>query len=118
MPTTPKKTPKAEVGDTPTHDRMSSFHPFTSTAEEYDPAFVIAANEMAGKYLGPVSTTEFLSYYLPESKEMSDMPEFHAESFKSVKVTAQRLEPDMYNPIDLRSPTLLPRNCTPKHVSS
>ncbi|KAE9384669.1 hypothetical protein BT96DRAFT_637531, partial [Gymnopus androsaceus JB14] len=95
MPTTPTKTAQAKVGDTPTHARMSSIHPFTSTAEEYDPVFVVAANEMAGKYLGSVSTEDFLKYYLPESSEMPHMPKFHAESFASV--AAQRLETDMYD---------------------
>lgn len=68
MSTTPTKTAHDKVGDTSIHARMSSIHSSTSTAEEYDPVFVVAANEIAGKYLGPISTETFLNYYLPESK--------------------------------------------------
>lgn len=93
----PTKSAPSDPRDTPTHARMSSVRPFTSTAEEYDHVFVVAANEMAGKYFGPISTDEFLRYYLPESSEIPEMPEFHGESFASV--AAQRLEVDMYNPM-------------------
>lgn len=93
MPTTPTKPAQAKVCDTPTHDCIDSFHPFTSTAEEYDPVFVIAANEMRGKYFGPVSTREFFKYYLPESTE--GMPVLQPERFRSV--ATQKCETKMYD---------------------
>ncbi|KAF9076312.1 hypothetical protein BDP27DRAFT_898278 [Rhodocollybia butyracea] len=64
----------------PLHARLSSIHPFTSTAEEYDTVFVAAANEMSGKYFGPLSTKDFLDYYLPETKDLPNMPLFQTKA--------------------------------------
>ncbi|KIK67588.1 hypothetical protein GYMLUDRAFT_215717 [Collybiopsis luxurians FD-317 M1] len=74
---------------------MSSIHLFTSTAEECDSAFVAAANQMAGKYFGPITTSGFLDYYLPTNKDMPNMPEFCTANFAAV--TGKRLETEMYS---------------------
>ncbi|KAF5389203.1 hypothetical protein D9757_003381 [Collybiopsis confluens] len=76
---------------------MSSVYPFTSTAQEFDPVFVVAAKEMENKYFGPVPTNEFLSHYLPEAEGMPAMPQWDARSFKLV--SAYRIENHMYEPM-------------------
>ncbi|KAF5380270.1 hypothetical protein D9757_007954 [Collybiopsis confluens] len=83
--------------NTPPHARMSSTQPFTSTSEEYDSVFVVAANEMAGKYFGPISTKEFLDHYLPDDGTIPAMPQIDTGSFAKVASTA--VERWMYEPM-------------------
>ncbi|KIK67587.1 hypothetical protein GYMLUDRAFT_190229 [Collybiopsis luxurians FD-317 M1] len=83
-----------KAGDTHGHARTSSIHPLTSTAEEHDSAFVAAANEMAGKYFGPISTNEFLDYYLPTNNDMPQIPEFCTTNFAAI--SGKRSETEMY----------------------
>ncbi|KAF5371049.1 hypothetical protein D9757_010299 [Collybiopsis confluens] len=94
MSTTPPRIAQPNLGDTPTHNRIGSFHPFTSTAELFDPVFVAAAKEMSAKYFGPISTNEFLDYYLPENPLMASMPQFSPGPFQTV--AAHAIETEMY----------------------
>ncbi|KAF5391982.1 hypothetical protein D9757_003325 [Collybiopsis confluens] len=76
---------------------MSSTQPFTSTSEEYDSVFVVAAQEMDGKYFGPISTQEFLDHYLPDSGQIPPMPQIDFGSF--AQVVSETVENRMYEPM-------------------
>jgi hypothetical protein len=63
-PKTPsKRTPAQAVQETPISICLSSTQPLTSTAVLRDPVFVAAANEMKGKFVGPIHTRAFLNAY-------------------------------------------------------
>lgn len=85
------------LNDTPAHNRLSSTHPFTSTAQEYDPVFVVAAEEMKNKFFGPISINQFLEYYLPINNIA--MPEWDPESFRHVASSSCSGETQMYDPM-------------------
>ncbi|KAF5383892.1 hypothetical protein D9757_007383 [Collybiopsis confluens] len=81
---TPTKNVSAKLYDTPAHARMSSTLPFTTTAQEFDPVFVLAAEEMSDKYFGPISPSEFLDWYLPNNHEIPPIPQLDTEIFAQV----------------------------------
>ncbi|KAF5386277.1 hypothetical protein D9757_008595 [Collybiopsis confluens] len=92
---TPTKNAPAKLHDTPAHARMSSILPFTTTVQEFDPVFVIAAEEMTDKYFGPISPSEFLDLYLPNNEKIPPIPPFDPQSF--TKVASQPTEIPMYD---------------------
>jgi hypothetical protein len=70
--------------------------PQTSTNVFIERPFVEAAQEMKGKFWGPVSVKEFFDQFL-DVKTVTDMPEI---DFKAVKdVANQKLETAMYDPL-------------------
>jgi hypothetical protein len=98
-PVTPRKLPRKEavsvVHDTPTHNRLSSIVPQTSTNVFIERPFVEAAEEMKGKFWGPVSVKEFFNNFL--SVDTSSMPKINLEAVKDV--ANQKLETAMYDPL-------------------
>ena len=79
--------------DTPTHNRLSSTVPQTSTNVIFERPFVEAALEMKGNFWGPVSVQEFLDQFL--NVEVGPIPEI---DFKAVQnVANQKLETAMYD---------------------
>ncbi|KAF5389910.1 hypothetical protein D9757_003597 [Collybiopsis confluens] len=94
---TPTKNTSVKLHDTPAHARMSSTLPFTTTAQEYDAVFVLAAEEMSGKYFGPISPSEFLDYYLPNSDKIPPLPQLDTSKF--AEVASKAVENQMYGPM-------------------
>ncbi|KAF5344696.1 hypothetical protein D9757_015063 [Collybiopsis confluens] len=94
---TPTKNTSVKLHDTPAHARMSSTLPFTTSAQEYDAVFVLAAEEMSGKYFGPISPSEFLDYYLPNSDEIPPLPQLDTSKF--AEVASKAVENQMYGPM-------------------
>ena len=95
-PVTPKTPPREEAvpivpHDTPTHNRLSSIVPQTSTNVIFERPFVEAALDMKGKFWGPVSVEEFFGQLL--DVEVEPIPEIDFEAVKNV--TKQKLETAM-----------------------
>jgi hypothetical protein len=97
-PTTPpRKDPPAVVPhDTPTHMRMSSTVPHTSTAIYHDPVFVRAAVDMNGRFWGPVSVADFFKHFLNPTIAMT-RPRIDFDAVKRVAATTS--EVSMYDPL-------------------
>ena len=99
-PVTPRKLPRKEAvsvvpHDTPTHNRLSSIVPQTSTNVFIERPFVEAAQEMKGKFWGPVSVEEFFDQFL--DMKTDPMPEIDLKAIKDV--ANQKLETAMYDPL-------------------
>ena len=81
--------------DTPIHKQLSSIVPQTSTNVFIERSFVEAAQQMKGKFWGPVSVKKFFDQFLDVKTD--SMPEI---DFKAVKdVANQKLETTMYDPL-------------------
>ena len=95
-PKTPsKRTPAQAVQETPISARLSSTQPLTSTAVLRDPVFVAAANEMKGKFVGPIHPCAFLDAYL--SVETPALPTVDFSALRTVAMKVK--EKDMYDPL-------------------
>lgn len=77
------------------HQRLSSKVPHTSTTLFRDSAHVEAANEMKGKFWGPVPVPRFFDEFL--NVETPRMPTVRYSKF--VHVASRSKEPDMYAPL-------------------
>ncbi|KAJ6602501.1 hypothetical protein DFH09DRAFT_448634 [Mycena vulgaris] len=95
-PSTPPNPPEAISADTPVHNRVASLLPYSSLSGEFrEDAYVVAANELHGKYT-LTSPQDFLQQHLPNGPS-TPMPPIAPGCLH--KVANCRLERDMYSPI-------------------
>ena len=92
---TPPRNEAIAPHDTPTHNRLSSTVPQTSTNVFIERPFVEAAREMKGNFWGPVSVQDFFDKFL--NVEVDPIPEIDFEAVKDV--ANQKLETAMYDPL-------------------
>ncbi|EEB91833.1 hypothetical protein MPER_09744, partial [Moniliophthora perniciosa FA553] len=82
--------------DTPLCQRISNTEPCTSNSIFYDPVLVVAADEMAGKFVGPLKPANFFKRFLPEAGPL--MPSTVQALQELEVVAAKENEIEMYEP--------------------
>ncbi|KAF5392684.1 hypothetical protein D9757_000919 [Collybiopsis confluens] len=97
MSATPENNTIPLLHETPAHARLSSTYPFTSTTQDVNSVFAVAAEDMKEKYFGPIQVSEFLKYYLPKHAQTPPLPDINYAAFR--RVASQPAEPHMYEPL-------------------